>query len=83
MIKKPNGKLRLLYECAPLAFIAEQAGGMAIDDEGRIMERVPSELHQRAPFYVGNRNLVHAMMACQMAENNPEMNSAPPTKEED
>ena len=82
LIKKPNGKLRLLYECAPLAFVAEQAGGMAIDDEERIMERVPSELHQRVPFYVGNRNLVHAMMACQIAEKNPEMNSSPPTKEE-
>ena len=77
LIKKPNGKLRLLYECAPLAFIAEEAGGMALDDDGRVMERIPKELHQRAPFYVGNKNLVQAFMACQLAEKNPAMNTVP------
>lgn len=77
LIKKPNGKLRLLYECAPLAFIAEEAGGMALDDDGRVMERIPTELHQRAPFYVGNKNLVQAFMACQLAEKNPAMNTVP------
>ncbi|MFB1020043.1 MAG: class 1 fructose-bisphosphatase, partial [Flavobacteriales bacterium] len=77
LIKKPNGKLRLLYECAPLAFIAEEAGGMALDDDGRVMERIPTELHQRAPFYVGNKNLVQAFMACQLAEKNPAMDTVP------
>lgn len=51
--KSPNGKLRLLYECNPMAFLAEQAGGKCSDGYGRIMERTPSELHERAPFYCG------------------------------
>lgn len=49
----PKGKLRLLYECNPMAFLAEQSGGMASDGYGRIMERVPTELHERAPFFCG------------------------------
>ena len=51
--KSPNGKLRLLYECNPMAFLAEQAGGKCSDGYGRIMERQPKELHERAPFYCG------------------------------
>ena len=62
---KPNGKLRLLYECSPLSFIAEQAGGVAIHDNGRILEVQPTELHQRTPYYVGSRNLVDVMQKCQ------------------
>ncbi|MGB0402795.1 MAG: class 1 fructose-bisphosphatase [Salibacteraceae bacterium] len=54
----PNGKLRLLYECNPLAFIVEQAGGKAHDGEQRIMEIMPTELHQRCPYYVGSSNMV-------------------------
>ena len=54
----PKGKLRLLYECNPMAFLAEQAGGRASDGERRILDIVPSELHQRCPFFVGS----HAMM---------------------
>jgi fructose-1,6-bisphosphatase I len=53
--KSPQGKLRLLYECNPLAYICEQAGGAAIDGERRILEVQPTELHQRAPFYVGSK----------------------------
>ena len=64
---KPEGKLRLLYECAPLAFIAEQAGGLAEDDFGRIADRVPTHLHERVPFYVGSRHLLHALKACRQA----------------
>lgn len=64
---KPEGKLRLLYECAPLAFIAEQAGGLAEDDTGRILDRVPAHLHERVPFYVGSRHLMHALNACRQA----------------
>ena len=54
----PNGKLRLLYECNPMAFIAEQAGGKASTGEKRVMEVQPTELHQRVPFYVGNTSMV-------------------------
>ena len=53
-----KGKLRLLYECNPLAFIAEQAGGRASDGHQRIMEIEPTDLHQRAPFFVGNSKMV-------------------------
>jgi fructose-1,6-bisphosphatase I len=67
LIGKPEGKLRLLYECAPLAFIAEQAGGSAEDDQGRIMERTPTHLHERVPFYTGSRHLLHALNACRKA----------------
>jgi fructose-1,6-bisphosphatase I len=54
----PQGKLRLLYEAAPLAFIAEQAGGLASDGHRNILEIVPDKLHQRTPLYIGNRDLV-------------------------
>lgn len=54
----PNGKLRLLYECAPLAFLAEQSGGVASDGKQRIMDIKPSELHQRTPYFVGSKKLV-------------------------
>ena len=63
--EKPNGKLRLLYECSPLSFIAEEAGGLAIHDGGRIMDVQPTELHQRIPYYVGSKNLVEVMQDCQ------------------
>ena len=49
-----NGKLRLLYECNPIAFLAEQAGGAASNGTKRVMEVEPKELHQRTPFYCGN-----------------------------
>ena len=52
--KNPNGKLRLLYEGAPLAFIAEQAGGSASNGSQRIMDLAPSSLHQRSPLYLGS-----------------------------
>ena len=56
--KAPKGKLRLLYECNPIAFIAEQAGGKASDGYNRIMELEPTELHQRVPFFCGSFNMV-------------------------
>jgi fructose-1,6-bisphosphatase I len=52
--QSPNGKLRLLYECNPMAFLAEQAGGKATDGFRRIMEVEPTELHQRIPFFAGS-----------------------------
>jgi fructose-1,6-bisphosphatase I len=56
--KSPRGKLRLLYEVAPLAFICEQAGGRASDGERDILDIQPEQLHQRTPLYIGNRELV-------------------------
>ena len=56
--KDKNGKLRLMYECNALAFIAEQAGGKAIDGVNRILDIEPKSLHQRTPFYVGSKNMV-------------------------
>ena len=53
---KPRGKLRLLCEAAPLAFVAEQAGGAATDGQGRILDTKASELHQRTPLFIGSRN---------------------------
>jgi fructose-1,6-bisphosphatase I len=53
--KSPRGKLRLLYECAPLAFVAEQAGGAASDGARRILDIEPTELHQRTPLVIGSR----------------------------
>ena len=54
--KSPNGKLRLLYECNPLAFIVEQAGGAATDGRQRILDVTPTELHQRSPYFVGSKS---------------------------
>ena len=53
-----NGKLRLLYECNPMAFLAEQAGGKASNGYERILEIQPTELHQRVPFFCGSRLMV-------------------------
>jgi len=55
----PEGKLRLVYECNPVAFIAEQAGGEASDGISRILEIIPGSLHQRSPFYAGSKDMVH------------------------
>jgi fructose-1,6-bisphosphatase I len=56
--KAPKGKLRLLYECNPIAYIAEQAGGKATDGEQRILDLKPESLHQRVPFYTGSTKMV-------------------------
>jgi fructose-1,6-bisphosphatase I len=56
--KKPHGKLRVLYEAAPLAFLAEQAGGAASDGIQPILDILPESLHQRTPLFIGNRDLV-------------------------
>jgi fructose-1,6-bisphosphatase I len=53
--KTPRGKLRLLYEASPLAFIVEQAGGAAIDGSSRILDIQPNDLHQRTPLYIGSK----------------------------
>ena len=56
--KNPKGKLRLLYECNPIAFICEQAGGLAINGEKNILDIEPKELHQRTPFYCGSEKMI-------------------------
>ncbi|HET8771688.1 MAG TPA: class 1 fructose-bisphosphatase [Gemmatimonadaceae bacterium] len=53
--KSPKGKLRLLYECNPLAFIVEQAGGAATNGRERILDVQPTELHERSPYFVGSK----------------------------
>lgn len=62
-VLNPEGKLRLLYECNPLAFIAEQAGGMATTGRKRVMELVPARLHQRVPYYTGSKNMMEKAMS--------------------
>jgi fructose-1,6-bisphosphatase I len=54
----PDGKLRLMYEANPMAFIAEQAGGAASDGHTRILERTPDTLHERTPLFIGSREMV-------------------------
>ena len=56
--KYPSGKLRLMYECNPLSFIIEQAGGMASNGQKRIMEIQPEAIHQRTPIYIGSKENV-------------------------
>jgi fructose-1,6-bisphosphatase I len=57
-LKKPEGKLRLLYEASPLAMVVEQAGGEATDGKIRILDVVPTELHQRTPLIIGGKDEV-------------------------
>ena len=59
--KSPNGKLRLLYECNPMAFLAERAGGKASDGFNKILYIKPTELHQRVPFFCGNKDMVETL----------------------
>ena len=61
--KNPQGKLRLLYEGYPLAFVIEQAGGRAETGTGAVLDIEPTEFHQRAPLYVGSANLVQDLVA--------------------
>ena len=56
--KNPDGKLRLLYECNPMAYLTEQAGGKASDGYTRILDIQPTELHQRVPFFCGSVNMM-------------------------
>ncbi len=59
--KNPKGKLRLLYECNPISFICEQAGGIAIDGEENILDIQPEALHQRVPFYCGSEKMINQL----------------------
>ena len=66
--KYPNGKLRLLYELNPMAFIAEQAGGCASNGKTPTLDTQPTELHERQPFFVGNKREVELAEAFQVCE---------------
>lgn len=59
----PEGKLRLLYECNPLAFIAEQAGGLASTGKERILDIKPTRLHQRVPLFIGSKQMVEKALS--------------------
>lgn len=58
---KPKGKLRLLYECNPFAFITEVAGGKATDGKQRILDIKPTELHQRTPLFIGSKGMMEEL----------------------
>ncbi len=60
-IDKPNGKLRLMYECNPFAFIVEVAGGKSTDGVKRILEIIPTSLHERTPFFVGSLKMMEEL----------------------
>ncbi len=60
--KSPTGKLRLLYECNPMAFIVEQAGGLATTGTERILDIQIEELHQRVPIIIGSKNMVNELL---------------------
>jgi fructose-1,6-bisphosphatase I len=62
--KALKGKLRLLYECNPMAFIIEQAGGIASDGFSRVMEIIPTSLHERTAFFCGSTNMVKKLQEC-------------------
>lgn len=58
---KPNGKLRLLYECNPFAYIVERAGGMATNGKISILDIQPTELHQRTPLFIGSKSMMEEL----------------------
>jgi fructose-1,6-bisphosphatase I len=76
--KSPRGKLRLLYEANPLAFIVEQAGGLATDGVRRILDVDPTDLHQRTPLYIGSKVEVETV-----AEFMPPHDESPRRRRED
>ena len=67
-VDRPEGKLRLLYEGAPLAYLASQAGGRGSDGARDLLEIVPTSLHQRTPVFVGDRRLVDRLESFLSAE---------------
>jgi fructose-1,6-bisphosphatase I len=60
-IDKPGGKLRLLYECNPFAFILEVAGGKATNGKQRILDVVPEKLHQRSTLFIGSKGMMEEL----------------------
>ncbi len=68
MTDKPNGKLRLLYECNPFAFIVEVAGGKATNGTQPILDVQPTKLHQRTPFFIGSKGMMEELEECLATE---------------
>jgi fructose-1,6-bisphosphatase I len=60
--KDPNGKLRMLYECNPMSFLMEQAGGKSTNGQQRLLDLVPEKIHQRTPIFIGSSNMVDKVM---------------------
>ena len=71
--RNPNGKLRLLYEAAPMAFLVEQAGGLALTGKNRIMDIPPTSVHQRVPCILGSRDDVLELLRYYSASTDPEL----------
>ena len=71
ILNKPKGKLRLMYECNPCAFIIEVAGGKATNGIKRILEIQPTKLHQRTPFFVGSKTMMEELESYMNAPQNP------------
>jgi len=67
---KPGGKLRLMYECNPFAFIMEVAGGRATDGSRRILDIEPTGLHQRTPLFIGSSGMMDELEECLAAHPN-------------
>jgi len=65
----PQGKLRLMYECNPFAFIMEVAGAVATDGRRRILDIQPEKLHQRSPFFTGSKQMMEELKACMLKNN--------------
>jgi fructose-1,6-bisphosphatase I len=59
--ERPRGKLRLMYECNPFAFIVEVAGGKATDGNQRILDVKPDSLHQRTPLFIGSKGMMEEL----------------------
>jgi fructose-1,6-bisphosphatase I len=72
--KTPNGKLRLMYECNPMSFIVEQAGGKSSTGKMRVLDVLPEDLHQRVPLFIGSAEMVD--MAVSMLNNARELVAA-------
>lgn len=58
----PNGKLRLMYECNPMAYLIEKAGGLATTGKQRVLDVQPTSIHQRVPFFIGSKQDVEEFM---------------------
>ncbi|MDP5140509.1 MAG: hypothetical protein NWP83_08570, partial [Spirosomaceae bacterium] len=69
----PEGKLRLLYECYPLAFIAEQANGMATNGVQPTLDIPIDAIHQKCPYYVGSKDMVKNLLQNFYFANNPQL----------
>jgi fructose-1,6-bisphosphatase I len=61
LVNKPRGKLRVLYETAPMAFINKQAGGYSSDGREDILDLIPARLEETSPVYIGNESLVREL----------------------